>query len=823
LFVSDLPVGTVTFVFSDIEGSTRLLNELGADAYAEALAEHRRVLREGFDAHGGVEVDTQGDAFFYAFAGAKEAVAAAAGAQKALRAGPIAVRIGVHTGEPLLTGEGYIGLDVHKAARICSAGHGGQVLLSQVTRQLIDLEVRDLGEHRLKDLSAPERIFQLGEADFPPLKTLYRTNLPVPATSFLGRERELEALARLIEGAHVRLLTLTGAGGTGKTRLALQTAAAAADSFPDGVFWVALAALRDPQLVLEQASLVLEGKNGLAEHIADKRLLLLFDNFEHLIEAGSGLADLLTACPNVKLMVTSRESLHLSAEREYPVPPLEEAGALELFRERGSALAAEVTVNEDVAAICRQLDFLPLAIELAAARVKSMSPREIRRRLERHLPVLATGPRDAPERQRTLRSTIEWSYALLTRREQEAFARFAVFAGGAELDAIEAICGADIDDVASLVDKSLLRKREDRYWMLETIREYAEERLEKVRDAATVQARHAHVFNELAAAAGAALEGPKSSDMMEILESEHPNIRVALRWGLNNGQQHRALAAVAGIWRFWEIRGHAVEGMRWLDEVLVATEATNSGRLDALRGGVALARLLGQVSRAQALAEEMLALARRGDDVRMTGIALAVLGTSAGVAGDLEGATSRLKEARELLQQTDDEFALGHVMNHLAYTALAMEDFPSAATYSRESLEVSIRIGDATGRSIALANLGLGQLLSGTDREAEALFIECLTHSDQIGYEECVAYSYEGLAAVAVRRGNGAKAARLLGAAEILRATTGTQLELVERAVHDNVVAQLESLLSPGELTAEWAAGREATREEAIAYAMSVG
>ena len=298
----ELPAGTVTFLFTDVEGSTRLLHELGADAYAEALAEHRRVVREAFGRRGGVEVDTQGDAFFVAFATAPDALQAAAEAQAAL---VIPVRMGVHTGTPLLTEEGYVGADVHRAARIAAAGHGGQVLVSASTAALVRDALRDLGEHRLKDLSAPERIYQLGDREFPPLKTLYRTNLPVPATPFLGREHELAEAQGLLEKAH--LLTLTGPGGTGKTRLGLQLAAEASDRYPDGVFWVPLAPLRDPQLVLEEAAKAVGASGDLADHIRDKQLLLLLDNFEHVIEAAGQLATLESACPNLDLLVTSRE------------------------------------------------------------------------------------------------------------------------------------------------------------------------------------------------------------------------------------------------------------------------------------------------------------------------------------------------------------------------------------------------------------------------------------------------------------------------------------------------------------------------------------
>src|SRR5205085_780305 len=326
-----LPTGTVTFLFTDIEGSTRLLHELG-EAYADALAEHRRVLREAFARYGGVEVDTQGDAFFVAFATAKNALAAAGEGQEVLAAGPIRVRMGIHTGEPFATDEGYVGIDVHRAARIAAAGYGGQVLVSQSTRDLcVDDELRDLGEHRLKDLAAPGRLYQLGDRDFPPLKTLYQTNLPIPATAFLGRERELQEVQALISRPDVRLLTLSGPGGTGKTRLALQAAAEVAEGFPDGIYWVPLASLRDPSLVLDVAARALGATDGLAERIADKSLLLLFDNFEHLIEAAPELSNVLAACPNAQLIVTSRELLRLPGEQAYPVPPLEPEDGEELF------------------------------------------------------------------------------------------------------------------------------------------------------------------------------------------------------------------------------------------------------------------------------------------------------------------------------------------------------------------------------------------------------------------------------------------------------------------------------------------------------------
>ena len=479
-----LPSGTVTFLFTDVEGSTRLLHDLGAEAYAEALAEHRRIVRDAFTAHGGFEVDTQGDAFFVAFPTAPGALAAAAEATRSLAEGPIKVRMGLHTGTPVLTDEGYVGADVHRAARIAAAGHGGQILVSAATAQLLATDnLRDLGLHRLKDLTAPERIYQLGSDDYPPLKTLHQTNLPNPATPFLGRGAELADIAALLVRDDVRIVTLTGPGGTGKTRLALQAAASAADAFPGGVWWVPLAPLRDPALVIESAAQALGASGDLAEHIGERTLLLLLDNFEHLTAAAGDLSPLLHKCPNVVLLVTSRESLHLAGEHEYAVDPLEPSQSVELFLTRALAVKRDFAAGDEVAEICARLDHLPLAIELAAARVKILSLRALLERLEQRLPVLAGGARDLPERQRTLRATIEWSHELLTDDERRMFARLAVFRGGCTLESAEAVAGADLDTLQSLVDKSLVRLRGARFWMLETIREFALEHWEAPRTA----------------------------------------------------------------------------------------------------------------------------------------------------------------------------------------------------------------------------------------------------------------------------------------------------------------------------------------------------
>jgi class 3 adenylate cyclase len=381
----DLPTGTVTVLFTDIEGSTKLLLSLGPEAYAEALAKHRRVLRNAFIPHGGVEVDTQGDAFLYAFPDPQSAVDAATEGQGALAQGPIQVRMGIHTGSPHLTDEGYVGEAVNKGARIAAAGHGGQVLLSRETQELVTAEVTDLGEHRLKDLADPAWIFQLGRARFAPLKTISNTNLPRPASSFVGRDSEIsEVVSLLMNGA--RLVTLRGPGGAGKTRLAIEAAIQLLPEFRNGVFWVPLATLRDPALVIEAAGKAVGAREPLIGHIGEREVLLLLDNFEQVVDAAPELPGLLARCPNLRIMVTSRELLRVQGEVEFQVPPLAQQEAVELF-----CIRARLEANDDIAEVCRRLDYLPLAVELAAARAQMLSPPQILDRIARRLDMLKRG------------------------------------------------------------------------------------------------------------------------------------------------------------------------------------------------------------------------------------------------------------------------------------------------------------------------------------------------------------------------------------------------------------------------------------------------
>jgi predicted ATPase len=517
----DLPDGTVTLLFTDIAGSTALLNELG-DCYAETLAEHRRLLRAAFERHGGVEVDAQGDAFFAAFGKASDALAAAVDAQATVAPGPVRVRIGIHTGEPQLTDDGYVGIDVHRAARIAAAGHGGQILLSQATRELVDSAgLRDVGEHRLKDVGAV-RLYQVGDDEFPPLGTLSQTNLPLPPTPLVGREREVAELLHLLRVEGRRLLTITGPGGMGKTRLAAEAAGELITEFEHGVWFVDLSHVRDSELVEPTIAATLGATGELVDHLRSRELLLVLDNLEQVVDVAPELGRLLEACAGLVLLCTSREPLHLRAEREYPLQPLVDTTAIELFLQR--AQAADPSFESDEALLgelCLRLERMPLAIELAAARVKILSPEQLLDRLGRRLPVLTGGARDAPARQRTLRGTIEWSYELLTEDDRSLFARLAVFAGGWTFEAAEDVCGADLDALQSLADKSLVRLEDDRFRMLETIREYAVEQLEKSGEAKGLRERHADFYVELAERAEPELRGPDQHVWLERLAAEY--------------------------------------------------------------------------------------------------------------------------------------------------------------------------------------------------------------------------------------------------------------------------------------------------------------
>ena len=824
---TDLPSGTVTFLFTDIEGSTRLLHALGADAYAAALAEHRRILRHAFAAHGGVEVDTQGDAFFVAFPTAPGALAAALEATEALSSGPLQVRIGLHTGAPLLTDEGYVGADVHKGARIAAAGHGGQVLVSAATAALLEGDLRDLGMHRLKDLTAPERIFQADDGEHPPLKTLHQTNLPVPATPFLGRETEVAGLTQLLARDDIRLVTLTGPGGTGKTRLALQAAADAADHFADGVWWVPLAALRDPQLILESASRALGAGADLTEHIGDKQLLLLLDNFEHLVAAAEQLAPLLAACPNLTLLVTSREPLHLAGEQEVAVDPLGADDAVELFLTRAVAARRDFRADGEVAEICARLDHLPLAIELAAARVKVLSPRALLERLDQRLTLLAGGARDAPDRQRTLRATIEWSHDLLGSHEQRLFAQLAVFRGGWTLEAAEQITGADLDTLQSLVEKSLVRVRPEsgRFWMLETIRQFAAERLETSSEADDLRRRRSATFLALAQDAEPHVLRDDPG-WVERLEADHDNLRATLDQLIADRDVAAASRLAAALWRFWYLKNHFREGLARFEAVLALADAPTADRATMLRGASVMALNLGD----SAAGARFAFAARELDEAlgNAWGVAYStmMLGNCFSEASDT---TRDLARARDYLAESASRFeAIGDLyyaliaMSNRAWIVGELGDPAEERRMHEQSLILARQLGNAGIEANALAQLGVAARDDGDLEEAARLVAMSIDIEHRRGMTVNVATNLGRMASVVARQGDGLRAATLLGAEEGLYERSSSRVPWWANRRRDETIAIVRASVAPDVIERALAAGRSMGLDEAVALSRPV-
>jgi predicted ATPase/class 3 adenylate cyclase len=760
----DFPTGTVTFLFSDVEGSTKLLQELGAERYAAALAEHRRVVRDASRAHDGVEMDTQGDACFLAFPTATGALAAAAEITRELAAGPIRVRIGLHTGTPLVTDEGYVGDDVHLGARIAASGHGGQVLVSAATAASVApgsaphaMSLLVLGEHRLKDIDGAVSIFQLGDRRFPPLRTISNTNLPRPTSSFVGRERELaEVHARLADG--VRLLTLTGPGGAGKTRLAVEAATALVSDFQAGVFWVGLATLRDPALVTETISQTLGARNGLAEHIGERELLVLLDNLEQVIAAAPELSALLSACPNLTLLVTSRELLRVEGEVELAVPPLAVPEAAALFCER-----AQAEPSQEIAELCVRLDSLPLAVELAAARTKALSPGQILERISQRLDLLKGG-RDADPRQETLRATIEWSYDLLSDEEKQLFARLSVFAGGCTLEAAETVTGADLDLLQSLVEKSLLGFSGGRYRMLETIRELAGEQLESG-EADAVRRRHRAYVVGLAEANAEQLHTASEAAVSARLAPDYANVRAAVSHALAAGEPDDVGRILGALYPFLISHGHLAEAWEWTEAALAARDRLSSrGLAETLVAGGEIARFAGDLSRAIELKEE---LATAEDDLQRPNWRAATLADLCEIALD----QGDLPRARSYAEQSAAAGIGARANLCFAELALRLGDLRSAESNGLAALG-GLEEG-AFNHACALEVLGETARRSGDEALARSRFTDALRSFARLRDGGGVADCLDGLSRLAGAAGDHERAGRLQGAAEGLREARG--------------------------------------------------
>jgi predicted ATPase/class 3 adenylate cyclase len=870
--VADQPTGTVTMLFTDIEGSTRLLQQLGRDRYAEALDLHRRLLRAAFQRHDGYEVDCEGDAFFVAFARAADAVRAAGEAQAALAAAAwpdgleVRVRMGIHTGEPLVAPPKYVGLDVHRAARIMDAAHGGQVLVSEAVYLLVACEdldgasFRDLGDHRLKDLSVAQRLHQLLvpglRSDFPTPRTLENrpTNLPVQPTVLIGRDREMKDTLRLLERGDIRLLTMTGPGGTGKTRLALQLAAEVVDDFPDGVFFVTLAPLTDPELVVTTIAqtLAVHEQPGrtvpetLADFLADKKLLLVLDNFEHVIEAGAEVAAVMARAPRVKAVVTSRAPIHIAAEHEYAVPPLAlpdpghlpqlqvltQYEAVALFIARAQAVKPDFEVASGnaaaVAEICVRLDGLPLAIELAAARVRMVSPQAILQRLDQRLKLLVGGARDAPARQQTLHGAIDWSYRLLPEPEQRLFADLSVFVGGCTLEAAEKVCERDGVDVfeglSSLIEKSLLRQTEgedgeSRFLMLETIREYASQQLEERGEADELRHRHAESVLTLVQSE-ADLMGECGPRLLRQMDAERDNLRAALDYLLATGETDAALTLVEVVWPFWLFRGYLEEGRRWVERAVSQSSDTPSKLRTWVVGLLGeFLRFQGKFEEAIEAKNEALVVARDLGEVRMVAATLHDLGEIYMQMGDREQARRLHEEALVIRRRDGGRIGIAHALIGLGDLALLEGDLERAQAIFEEILEVGRESGERDFQAGGLLSLAEVARRENDHARAGELVREGLAVAVEFGSVLRIVGALETLAALASANGPPERAARLIGACERLRQETGFAI-FDDAATYARTVEAARTQLGSEAFDRERSAGAMLSREEIIAFAV---
>ncbi|MBI3660514.1 tetratricopeptide repeat protein, partial [Candidatus Acetothermia bacterium] len=843
--MTDLPAGIITFLFTDIEGSTRLWQE-HPDAMPAALARHHVILKQAIGAQHGYVFQIVGDAFCAAFKNATDALEAALAAQRALRdeawgeTGPIRVRMALQTGPAEVrvgeytSGEYVSGLTLSRSARLLSAGHGGQILLSLATQELIrdylspGVTLRDMGQRRLKDLIRPEHIFQVVvpdlPADFAPLKTLDArpNNLPVQVTSFVGRERELIEVKDRLKATHV--LTLTGLGGTGKTRLSLQAAADLIDDFSYGVWFIELAPLSDPALVPQAIATALglreEAKRPLMEtlidHLREKQSLLVLDNCEHLIEACARLADsLIRVSPELKILASSRKPLRIVGETTYPVPTLPSPNpqqlpsleslsnyeAVRLFRDRAVAVAPTFQVTQQnalaVTQICHRLDGLPLALELAAARVKIMTVEKIAERLDDRFRLLTGGSRTALPRQQTLQALIDWSYDLLSESERVLWRRLSIFAGGWTLEAAEMVCVGEsiaeydvLDLLTQLVDKSLVimeeKSGEGRYRLLETVRQYGYEKLVKAVEVKLIRDRHLDFFLKFAEEAEPKLQGAEQKLWLNRLETEHDNLRAVLAWSVESSEKAETGLQLAGVlWRFWEVRGHFTEGRRWLEEALTRTPARTAARAKALNGGGNLALDQGDYIAARLLYQESLAIQRELENKGGIAASLHNLGNVAYMQGNFTEARSLYEESLAIKRELGDQRGIAYSFGNLGGVAHDQGDYIAARSFHLESLAIKRNLGDKRGIAASINNLGEVARAQGDYTEARSLYEESLAIKRELGDKRGITFSLNNLGNVAYAQGD------YVSARAFYQESLSIQRELVDK---QRIAESLEGL-----------------------------
>jgi predicted ATPase/class 3 adenylate cyclase len=901
---------TVTFVFTDLEGSTRLLSSL-RDAYGPLLDDYHALINETFGAHGGSQIDQAGDGLFHSFPSAQGAVEAATQAQLAMarREWPsgatVRARMGIHTGEAATRRSGYVGMDVHRAARIASAGHGGQMLLSQVTRDLIAGNVpagttlTDLGEHWLKDLAQPEHLYQvtvdgLPQA-FPPLKSLVTlpNNLPRHLTTFVGRASDVAEVRQLTTEAP--LVTLTGPGGVGKTRLCLQVAAELLDNFADGAWLVELETVADANLVGQQIAVALgiaeasdaDAREAILGHLRSREALLILDNCEHIIDACAQLANaLLRTCPGLRILTTSREALGVPGERLYPVRSLSlptgkrltaqavaDSEAVNLFVERAQAADPQFELTDDnvspIAEICRRLDGIPLAIELAAARVRALTPQQIADRLDDRFRLLTGGSRTVMPRHQTLRAAIEWSFDLLPDAERNVLWRLSVFSGTFSLESAEAVCvGPDVEDfevidlLTRLVEKSLVVHQAERYRLLETLRGLARDRALEAGETAGAYERHRDWYLQFVrGAAGAFFRGPESAATLDRLEAEHDNLRAALAWSLNEpGGARAALELAAGLWRFWEIRGYVSEGRQWLERVLAvsameetATRAdvlTAAGILAANQGdhasavryheqSLALHERLGDlrsiqfalnnlanatlhegdVARARELFERVLAIADPNDPT--FAFVLVSLGDVIDRQGDYEAARQRYEQAIEIIAaRGGDIWADAYAQSSYGQAAARHGDHATARERYEQALTTYRGVGDKRGEARVVTLLADLATDEGDDGSAREMLYEALRIRTELADAPGICAALERFSAAATDV-DAPRAARILAAAAALRERTGARLSLASQGAVDQQLARLQAAL-PNDFARAWQQGSLASVDDALREAAAV-
>jgi predicted ATPase/class 3 adenylate cyclase len=876
-----LPTGTVTFLFSDIAGSTRLAGELGPTAYRRLLEQHNRVLRDAFNAHGGVERGTQGDAFLVIFRDAPSAIVAALEAQRALAAArwpggaDVNVRMGLHSGEGIPGGDDYVGLDINRAARIASAANGGQILLSDATRALSERElpenasIRDVGRHRLRDLEQPERLFQLIAddlpSDFPALQTSDGPpgNLPLRVTSFIGREQELADLQALL--AEHRLVTISGPGGTGKTSLSVEVARAASHYFPDGAWFVALEAIDDPELVpaavVSALGLREVGIRGplelLRDHLRERRLLLVLDNFERLLDAADLVRGLLQEAPELRILVTSRARLHMAGEQEYrlsplPVPApvgddgldlaaLEKVDCVRLFVDRARRTEAAFRITADVAGpvveTCRRLDGLPLGIELAAARIGFLAPAAIAERLARRLPLPGAGVRDLPDRQQTIAEAIGWSYELLDPSGRQLLARLSVFSSGWDLEAAEAVCGSwsDIDaDViealAGLVDQSLVRALTagpaTRFTMLETIRDFAADRLAESHDLTETSRRHAEHYLFLAESAARHLPGRTQVAWLQRLGQERDNLRAAIQWAIETGATQTGLRFVAALWRFWQLGGQMAEGLAKTRTVfgLDGSNEPTLVRMRALEASGGLFYWSGNPGLAAGLYEQQVALARQLGDKGGEADALFNLAATTSQAGDLAGAFATADRAHILYEELGDRRGQARVDGLRGIGLMVAGDTARALETMLRSIEQFRTVDDPYFEAVTLATSAWSRFMLAKTREGLPDWREAIELAHSLGDIASTTFALEFAAIVALDSGRHEESAAIRGAFEEacrlygVRPPRATE-ELVARSGY---LDELKAVLGQERYAASAERGRRMTLGEAVEFAVGV-